>query len=145
MDKHISKPYSLHSDEGWIHRVGVDFIVKAGETRANGGAAVLEFVTRKGEEPGEHTHPTEDEMFYLLEGTLSVQCDGKTFDLKPGDFAFLPHGLPHNYTITSDDPVRLLVVTSPVREGTGGWGGFVGDLENGDDGEFIGESPSQQA
>jgi len=136
MDKHEhpNKPYALHSGEGWTYNVGVEFVVKAGEIRTGGGAAILEFVTRKGEEPGEHTHLTEDEMFYLLEGTLSVQCDGKTFDLQPGDFAFLPHGLPHAYTITSDDPVHLLAVTSPIREGASGWGGFVSDLENGEEG-----------
>ena len=34
------------------------------------------------------------------------------------------------YTISNDQPVRLLVITSPVREASeGGWGGFVADME----------------
>ena len=57
--------------------------------------------------------------------------DGRTGSVK-GGFIFLPRGIEHGYTIRSEDPVRLIVVTSPVREGaSGGWGGFVADRESG--------------
>ena len=98
---------------------------------------VLEYVTRQGEEPPGHTHETEDEMFYVLEGAITFRCGEATFDLERGGFVFLPHGLEHSYTIRSQDPVRLIVVNSPAREGTsGGWGGFVADMEFGQ-GELI--------
>lgn len=132
-----TRPYALKPGEGWTYRFGVDFTVKAGEVQAGSGSAILEYVTRKGEEPEDHTHPTEDEMFYVLEGAITFRCGEESFDLEKGGFIFLPRGLQHGYTIRSADPVRLLVVTSPVREGSsGGWGGFVTDMESGQ-GELI--------
>ena len=131
------RPYALAAGEGWTYRFDVDFTVKAGEIRQGGGAAFLEYVTRQGEEPPGHTHGTEDEMFYVLEGAITFQCGGETFDLERGGFVFLPHGIEHSYTIRRQEPVRLIVVTAPAREGaSGGWGGFVSDLELGQ-GELV--------
>ncbi len=130
------RAYALQAGEGWTYRFGVDFVVKAGEIRDGGGAAFLEYVTKKGEEPDDHTHSSEDEMFYILEGALTFRCDNQEFDLEKGGFIFLPSGSMHGYTITSDEPVRLIVVTAPVREGLPGWGGFVSDMESGQ-GELI--------
>ena len=132
-----TRPYALKAGEGWTYRFGIDFTVKASEVRPGSGAAVFEYVTQKGEEPPDHTHRTEDEMFYVLEGAISFHSGESTFELEKGDFIFLPRGIKHGYTIRSDDPVRLLVVTAPVREGSkGGWGGYVADLESGQ-GELI--------
>ena len=125
------RPYSLKEHEGWTYRCGIDFTVKAGEVREGSGAAVLEYVTRKGEEPPDHAHDSEDEMFYVLEGAISFRCGGEAFDLEKGGFVFLPCGMEHGYTIRNDEPVRLLAVTSPLRRGSsGGWGGFVAAMEN---------------
>ena len=124
------QPYALKAGEGWTYRFGIDFTVKASEAQKGSGAAFLEYVTRQGEEPSSHTHETEDEMFYVLEGAITFRCGEKTFHLEKGGFIFLPRGIEHSYTIRSEDPVRLIVVTSPVREGSsGGWGGFVADME----------------
>lgn len=131
------QPYALKAGEGWTYRFGIDFTVKASEVQPGNGAAFMEYVTRKGEEPPTHTHQTEDEMFYVLEGAIMFRCGETTFELERGDFIFLPSGIEHGYTIRSESPVRLLVVTSPVREGSReGWGGFVADMESGQ-GELI--------
>ena len=106
------------------------------------GAAVLEYVTRKGEEPSSHTHKTEDEMFYVLEGSITFHCGEATFDLEQGGFIFLPAGIQHGYTIRSEEPVRLIVVTAPVRDAAGGWGGFIADMESGQ-GELMAKPPHE--
>ena len=116
--------------EGQTYNLGIDFTVKAGERQTTNGAAVLEYVNRKGEEPEAHSHPTEDEMFYVLEGQLTFSCDGQSFDAEAGGFVFLPRGQEHSYAIRSDGPVRLLVITAPPREPSNGWGGFVADVES---------------
>ena len=110
------RPYALQEGEGWTYRFGVDFTVKAGEVQDGRGAAILEYITSKGEEPPDHTHGSEDEMFYVLEGAITFRCGDETFDLEKGGFVFLPRGIQHGYTIRSEEPVRLIVVTSPVRE-----------------------------
>ena len=131
------EPYALKAGEGWTYRFGIDFTVKASEIQPGSGAAVFEYVTRKGEEPPDHTHRTEDEMFYVLEGSITFRCGETPFALQKGDFIFLPRGIKHGYTINGEDPVRLLVVTAPVRDGSkGGWGGYVADMESGQ-GELI--------
>lgn len=139
MDKSDSRmrPYALKAGEGWTYRFGIDFTVKAREVQEGNGAAIFEYVTKRGEEPPSHTHTTENEMFYVLEGAITFRCGEESFDLETGGFIFLPRGIEHEYIIRSETPVRLIVVTSPVREGlSGGWGGFVADMELGQ-GELI--------
>lgn len=135
------QPYALKAGEGWTYRFGIDFTVKAGETRGRNSVAVTEYTTRKGEEPPSHTHQTEDEMFYVLEGAIAFRCGEASFELEKGGFIFLPCGIEHSYTILSEEPVRLIVVTASLREGSNrGWGGFISDLELGQ-GELIAKPP----
>jgi quercetin dioxygenase-like cupin family protein len=123
-------PYTLKSGEGWTYHYGIDFTVKAGELHPGRGAAFTEYTTRKGEEPPDHTHPTEDEIFYVLTGTLTFRCGGQSFEVGEGGFIYLPQGIEHGYTIRSEEPVRLIVVTFPTRAAAGeGWGGFIADVE----------------
>ena len=135
------RAYALKVEEGWVYRSsGTDYAVKTGEIQKGSGTAVMEYVARKGEEPNSHTHPTENEMFYVLQGALTFTCGKETFDVKKGGFIFLPHGIEHSYKVRSKGLVRLLTITSPVsRRKAGGWGGFIADLESGE-GELV-ESP----
>ena len=125
------RPYTLKAGEGWKYRYDVDFTLKAGELKPNRGTAILEFTTRKGEEPPNHTHPTEDEIFYVLKGELRFHCAGEDFDVSEGGFVYLPKGIEHGYTILSEGDVKLLVITFPPSENANkGWGGFVADIES---------------
>lgn len=92
---HRLRPYALKAGEGWIYRFGIDFTVKASEVQAGSGATFLEYVTKQGEEPGDHTHRTEDEIFYVLEGAITFRCGEESFDLEKGGFIFLPRGIRH--------------------------------------------------
>lgn len=121
--------FALARGEGPVHNLGVDFVVKVSELTSGAGAAVAEYVTRKGEEPHDHVHPHEDEMFYVVEGKLAFRCGGLRHEVGEGGFVFLPRGIEHGYDILSDGDVRLLVVTAPPRAEAGGWHGFLGDVE----------------
>jgi quercetin dioxygenase-like cupin family protein len=130
VDDRGMRPYALKAGEGWTYHYGIDFTVKAGERARGRRLAVIEYTTRAGEEPPDHTHTTEDEVFYVLQGALTFRCGDDTFEVDGGGFVFLPRGIEHGYTIRGDDDVRLLVVTAPAQEdAAGGWGGFVADLE----------------
>lgn len=92
--------------------------------------AFAELTTRSGEEPPSHTHGTEDEIFYVLEGSLTFRCGDETFEVDAGGFVFLPRGIEHAYVIRSNGDARLIVVLSPADErATDGWGGLIGNLE----------------
>ena len=136
-NSNLIRPYALKAGVGWTYRFGIDFTVKAGEDHGSSRATFMEYITKKGEEPPSHTHNTEDEMFYVLEGALTFLGGEESFNVEKGGFIFLPHGTPHSYKIQSQEPVRLIIVTSPLREvGSSGWGGFVSDLESGQ-GELV--------
>jgi quercetin dioxygenase-like cupin family protein len=122
------RPYVLKSGEGRTYSYGIDFTIKAGELGRGQRVAIVEYATRPGEEPPDHTHTTEDEHFYVLQGALTFRCGDETFEVDEGGFVFLPRGIQHGYTIHSDS--RLLVVTAPAQDDAdGGWGGFVADFE----------------
>jgi quercetin dioxygenase-like cupin family protein len=124
------RPYALQAGEGWTYRYDIDFTVKVGELNPGRGAAITEYTTKKGEEPPDHTHATEDEVFYVLQGEITFRCGGETFDVGTGGMVYLPQGIEHGYTIRSEGAVRLLIVTFPTRTTAGqGWDGFIADLE----------------
>jgi quercetin dioxygenase-like cupin family protein len=124
------RPYAFKAGEGMTFHYDLSFTVKAGELRPGRGAAFVEYTTRKGEEPPAHTHPTEDEIFYVLEGELTFHCGGEIFDASAGSFVYLPRAIEHGYTIRSEGAVRLIVVTFPTSATPGqGWSGFVADIE----------------
>jgi mannose-6-phosphate isomerase-like protein (cupin superfamily) len=109
------EPYVLPAGEGrrtyrW-HGVRVE--VKAGSIELDGAVGISETLTRKGEEPHEHVHELEDELFYILDGSLTLHCAGKDYDVEERAFAFVPKGTPHTYTIRSDGDVRFLVFSVP--------------------------------
>jgi quercetin dioxygenase-like cupin family protein len=127
-----ARPYALKAGDGWTYNYGIDFTVKAGERNGRGRLAFIEYTTRAGEEPGDHTHRTEDEIFYVLRGALTFRCGDESFDVDDGGFVFLPHGLRHGYTVRTEGDVRLIVATAPAGKGeAAGWGGFVADIEAG--------------
>ena len=107
------RPYVLQAGEGRLYDWGgILFAIKAGTRDTNGALAVIEYQTKRGEEPETHTHPDEDEIFYVLSGSMTFRCGRRSFDVEKHGFVFLPRGIPHGYTIRSRS-ARLLVITSP--------------------------------
>jgi len=106
------KPLILKTGEGrsysWYKYL---FTVKAGAAETERGVSFMEFFTRKGDEPPVHVHEEEDEIFYVLDGDLTVRCADESFRVAPNGFVFLPRNIPHGFTIHSDGLVRMLVVT----------------------------------
>jgi quercetin dioxygenase-like cupin family protein len=80
-----------------------------------GGACFLaEGLVLPGGGPPPHIHSREDESFYLLEGTLTVQVGDKTLQASPGDFVYLPRGIAHSFRNTGKGNARMLVTVTPA-------------------------------
>jgi mannose-6-phosphate isomerase-like protein (cupin superfamily) len=47
--------------------------------------------------PALHIHSKAPEAYYVLDGQYSIRCTNETYQARPGDFVFIPKGLPHNY------------------------------------------------
>ncbi len=60
-----------------------------------------------------HAHPGIEQACYLLEGTAHVEVAGQSFDMVSGDTCFFPADQFHVFTVTSETPVKLLVIYSP--------------------------------
>jgi len=106
------KPRALKTGEGrsycWNDYL---FTVKASAAETERGVSFMEFFTRKGDEPPVQVHEDEDEIFYVLDGDLTVTCGDESYEVAPNGFVFLPRNVPHGFTIHSDGLVRMLVVT----------------------------------
>ena len=63
-----------------------------------------------------HAHPGIEQVCYLLEGTARAEVAGDGFDMVPGDCCFFPPDVEHVFTVTSPEPVKLLVIYSPPYE-----------------------------
>ncbi|MDF1809076.1 MAG: cupin domain-containing protein [Phycisphaerales bacterium] len=54
-----------------------------------------------------HTHEDEDELFYILDGSLTIQMRGHEVHLGKGDMYVVPKGVEHN-PVTKDGASVLL-------------------------------------
>ena len=73
---------------------------------------VAEFLNPPGFASPVHVHHTEDEAFYLLEGSARFHFGSEVRDAKSGDSLLVRKGIPHTF-IAGDDGARFLVTTSP--------------------------------
>ncbi len=69
--------------------------------------------------PGAHSHD-EDDVFYVLEGTMSIFVDGRWVDAERGSFVLVPGGVVHDFENRSSARAGVLNVSAP--------GGFEDDM-----------------
>lgn len=55
----------------------------------------VKVVRLEGDKVPWHTHDTEDEMFFVVEGKLDVHEKDEKVTLHPGEFCIVPHGREH--------------------------------------------------
>jgi mannose-6-phosphate isomerase-like protein (cupin superfamily) len=61
-----------------------------------------------------HHQPTEEELWYLLEGELDVRIGTRSAVIKAGSFAFIPRDTTHTFKNNGRSPVRLLAWNAPA-------------------------------
>jgi mannose-6-phosphate isomerase-like protein (cupin superfamily) len=69
--------------------------------------------------PGAHAHD-EDDVFYVLEGTMSFLVDGKWVDCPRGAFVLVPAGATHDFQNRGSARAGALNISAP--------GGFEGNM-----------------
>jgi len=65
--------------------------------------------------PGAHSHP-EDDVFYVVEGTMSVLVGDTWSDASPGAFVLIPGGVTHDFENRTDARAGVLNFSSGVFE-----------------------------
>lgn len=94
---------------------GSTVVMKATGTETCGQLAVMESIYPAGLSVREHVHDGEDEMFYLLAGSISISCEADRWVAEPGTFVFVPRGCRHGFVVTSAEPATTIVITGPPR------------------------------
>lgn len=77
----------------------------------------VKVVRLEGDKVPWHTHDQEDEMFFVLEGSLDVYETDKTITLQAGEFYIVKRGLVHK--VVPRGHVKLLLVESEGISHTG--------------------------
>ncbi|HEY7691890.1 MAG TPA: quercetin 2,3-dioxygenase [Gaiellaceae bacterium] len=81
---------------------------------ASGGTvAVVENEARRGNMPPLHVHRREEEVFYVLDGRISIHQPDGSIELGPGQAAFAPRDVPHTYRVESET-ARWLAIATPA-------------------------------
>lgn len=81
--------------------------------RTGGAYALLELQEQAPYRTPAHVHPELDESFYVLEGTLALEMDGRRHVLPAGSWVHIPRGTVHAQGSADDGVVRLLTRLSP--------------------------------
>jgi quercetin dioxygenase-like cupin family protein len=63
--------------------------------------------------PPPHSHPGNEELVYVLEGTLRYTVDGVTRDLRAGESMGTPRGSVHGFSNPHQLVARALVINAP--------------------------------
>jgi mannose-6-phosphate isomerase-like protein (cupin superfamily) len=61
-----------------------------------------------------HVHHTDDEAWYVLEGTLAFQLGDQQVEASAGTAVFAPRGVPHTYWNPYPTPARYLLIMTPT-------------------------------
>ena len=96
--------------------------VKASAAETGGQYTLLEVTAPPELETPLHVHYTEDEGFYVLEGSVTIMVGDETVELASGQHAFGPRDVPHKFVV-GPDGARMIWVLTP-----GGFEDFVEEV-----------------
>jgi quercetin dioxygenase-like cupin family protein len=78
-------------------------------TEATGGAiSVLMGWHKPGEGPPDHVHFSQEELFFIVEGTYELTVDGQTTTAGPGTIVFIPRNVVHRFKNVGDTTACML-------------------------------------
>jgi quercetin dioxygenase-like cupin family protein len=83
-------------------------------TEATGGATSALVVWHEpGEGPPDHVHFSQEEFFFVLEGTYEMTVDGNTSTAGPGTLVFIPRNIVHRFRNIGETRASMLDWTQP--------------------------------
>jgi mannose-6-phosphate isomerase-like protein (cupin superfamily) len=65
-----------------------------------------------------HSHEQEDELFYVLKGTLTIEMEAQTVVLREGEAYVVPKGVRHNPIAEQECHVMLIERKSTLHTGS---------------------------
>jgi mannose-6-phosphate isomerase-like protein (cupin superfamily) len=65
-----------------------------------------------------HSHDDEDELFFVLKGSLQIEMEDRTIELGEGDSFVVPKGVRHNPVAAQECHVLLIEKKSTLHTGS---------------------------
>jgi quercetin dioxygenase-like cupin family protein len=100
------------SDEGqatWFFNALMT--TKASMSETGGAYSLSEHLVTAASDPPLHVQVDEDEAFYVLDGEIELEVDGRVVTATPGTFAFVARGAAHRFRVLTPT-ARMLVICS---------------------------------
>jgi quercetin dioxygenase-like cupin family protein len=101
---------TITGEEAWSAR---SVTVLVGGDATGGRIALIELREQRGDGPPYHLHHWEDEIVYVLTGTITFFVGGARLPGTAGSCVLLPRGQEHSYRVESD-AARMLVAVAPA-------------------------------
>ena len=104
----------LFPGEGRLYPMGrISAVFKADGEETQKGYSISEWwLEPHTQGPGAHSHP-EDDIFYVIEGTMSVLVDDEWIDAPKGSFILAPGGVTHDFENRSSARAGVLNLSIP--------------------------------
>jgi quercetin dioxygenase-like cupin family protein len=106
-------PLAVPSDEGearwWF---GTLAVIKTTAAETGGQLTIIDVTNPPGWEAPRHVHHRDDEGFWILEGSATIEVGNTAIEVGAGDYAFGPRDIPHRYTV-GDSGCRMLFIMVP--------------------------------
>ena len=101
-------------DDGEMFYAGGDryrFLAEVGDTDSTYG--LIEAIVPPGGGPPPHSHSREEEGFYVVEGEVTVQVNGREVVAGPGSFVNMPKGSVHSFRNNTHATAKMLILLAP--------------------------------
>jgi quercetin dioxygenase-like cupin family protein len=94
---------------------GERIVFRKTSAETNGEAVVIEcFVKPSGAVAKPHVHPSQDERFEVLKGSLMLKLDGQELPAGPGDRILVPAGSKHQFWNAGDEEAHFVCEIRPA-------------------------------
>jgi quercetin dioxygenase-like cupin family protein len=92
-------------------QLGIRYLIDGSERASMG---MFELTVQPGSNvPPPHSHSNNEEIVYVLQGTLRYTVGSDTRDLAPGESMHTPKGTTHAFSNPFDSVARALIILSP--------------------------------
>lgn len=88
--------------------------VKVAGTDTDGRLLLIEQIDTVKGGPPRHFHHSQEEWFYVVEGSYVIEVGEERFEMKRGDSVLAPRGIPHVWAHVGDTLGRMLIGFQPA-------------------------------
>src|ERR1700687_4780478 len=103
---------TMTASNGLRQSPGEQLCIRVHGPHVNGRYAIMENIAAPGTATPMHFH-AEDEIVYVLEGTVTLSIDGDVFNASVGSIVVIPAGAHHAWRNRSNAPIQMLTFFSP--------------------------------